>query len=183
LRGLSGRATLAAPASLDHGEPYRVKTTWTADKPIYIADRDWRPPSDVAYIAGSPTALLPSLEPIKRVHPAPCRPGHLIHDYIIEPPVGLSLKDLPQTVEVVRPAFTFRRTWRLDGRTLTMRTEIASSFQTRSCTPEVMNAIIDALEAAKEKANPALRFSRMEIAEARGPLQRLVSWLQDMFSR
>lgn len=160
--GVSGEASLDAPNSLDLTEPYRVTFTWTADRAFPLPSNGWRPGTVLAPLTTAPTNFVASLEPRRRAYTSMCRPGRISQDYAISLPEGASLKAVPEPAEVRGPSFSYKRWWTLEGQTLTDRTEIVASFDTRACTPETVQAIAEAFDRAKERVNPALQITFAE---------------------
>jgi transglutaminase-like putative cysteine protease len=161
---LSGEAHLDAPNSLDLTDPYRVQLIWKADRSFPLPSNGWRPGNPLAPLYASPAHLVASIEPRKRHAFSMCRPGRISQEYVISLPEGASLKTLPEPVEVQGPSFSFRRWWALEGQILKDRTEIAATFNTRACAPEVVDSIAEAFDKAKEKVNPPLQITFSEPA-------------------
>lgn len=166
-RGMPGKATFEAPSSFDHREPYRIRTTWESERPAQLVERGWRVLPGLSPIVPGASAVISITDPSRRVHPILCRPGRVVQDHTVELPETVVLKSaLPEPVSLEVPGFSMKWAYsRESERLLKMRIEVASTVSSYKCPPEMVNAVIDAVEDAKEQFRPLLRFSR---ADAKG---------------
>src|SRR5581483_4080337 len=161
-RGVVGKFGLDAPAWTDSREPYRVTTSWDTQQPFNIVDTGWRAPPAFSPLTPHPDAFFGALSPTKRVYPALCRAGRMVHTVHLELPGDVSAVDLPAPIEKSTPLFQFREQWSREAHGLQVRVEVSSFARARVCTPQEVDAVTAAFLAAQGRANPVLHFARTD---------------------
>jgi transglutaminase-like putative cysteine protease len=154
-----GEYGLEMPSATSRPEPYRIRTTWTADKPLdLVADGMRVPPglapftTNVAYFFGPVTR--------NRTHSAMCQPGRIVQEISIEIPDGIVPKTLPKPLSASAENFEFKREWQFHAQTVIERSELRATTSGGTCSPEVIKAVANAVERIKDSAVPVLRFER-----------------------
>jgi hypothetical protein len=163
LRGFLGTFALDAPPWTERREPVRVTTKWEAEQPSNLVQTGWRAPPAFSPIIAHPNLFFGGLEPHKRVYPAVCRAGRIVHTLDVALPEGVAPGPLPPAIEQRAPQFSFREQWWAEGNHLRVRTEISSSTTRMVCAPDHINAVRTAYGAIEQRTNPVLTFASRPI--------------------
>jgi hypothetical protein len=155
-----GEYGLEMPSAMSRSEPYRIKTTWTSDKPLDLLANGMRVPAgltpytiNVGHFFGPVTR--------NRVNAAMCQPGVITQEVSIEIPEGIVLKGLPKPVSASAKNFEFKREWSFHGQTIVEQSELRSTIDAGICSPEVIAAVANAVEEIRNAVGPILRFERL----------------------
>lgn len=149
--GAPGSASFNFPSGPQ--QPIEVKTIWRTQPP-YQVPAMWSPQMAVAPGIAAPSQVIFSSEPVERQFKSACRPARMITNTVIELPAGKSVHPVPESVRVTAPNFSYERSWSLANGELSSTVEIVTTFQTRSCDPEAINAITRALAEKRDKIAP-----------------------------
>jgi transglutaminase-like putative cysteine protease len=152
-----GEYGLEMPSATSRSEPYRIRTTWTSDKPLGLLANGMHVPAgltpytvNVGHFFGPVTR--------NRVYAAMCQPGVITQEVSIEIPEGIVLEGLPKRVSASAKNFEFKREWSFLGRTIVEQSELRSTTDTGICSPEVIAAVANAVEEIRNAVGPLLRF-------------------------
>jgi hypothetical protein len=164
--GISGKAALDAPSSLDHSNPYRLKISWAGDRPIPLTGRGWSP-APVSPISVSPERYFGSFDSSPRTYAIQCRPGRVRQTITIELPDDLALKAVPHAVFERTSLYSFTKEWSYSGQKLVIKTELVSRAPHRACSSDDIQAIVAQQEADPYEYDPILHFERQEVGLTR----------------
>lgn len=167
--GAPGKLRFEFPSARD--EPYRVKTTWRTDTPFVVPRHSWKPQKAIAPLMAVPMELVSSLEQTDdRRRNVACRPGRMVQETATELPAEMLLESVPPAAEATAPYFSYKRSWKLDERVLLDRIEIAVTVDTRSCTPEIVDAISESIMRKLDDLAPRLVLVEEDAAAADDPV-------------
>jgi hypothetical protein len=154
-----GEYGLEMPQASSRSEPYRIKTSWTSDKPQdLVANGMHVPPGltpftvNVSHFFGAVTR--------NRTYDANCLPGVITQEVSIDIPEGIVLKEVPKPVRASAKDFEFKREWSFREQTIVEQSELRSTHDTGTCSPELIAAVANAVETVRNTAGPMLRFER-----------------------
>ncbi len=171
--GLAGELTMSAPPSLDHTEPYRIKLTWSGDKPLKFNDGEWNRAWGLTFLSADPVRLFGALETTPRKFPAECRPAHVVSKLAMQVPKGVFIRPVPGPHSEKTPVYSLKREWSFSGSTLRTKTELISNAASRVCSPEIIQAIATVRDKGKKARNPPLRLMKLVQAPASAQIDRL----------
>jgi hypothetical protein len=154
-----GEYGLEMPPATSRGEPYGIKTTWTADKPLELIAKGMRVSAGLTPITTNVSYLFGQLTR-NRVYSAMCQPGRVVQDVRIELPDGIVLKNLPKPVRAGAADFEFTKEWSRHEQTIVERSELRSTVASGTCGPETITAVANAVEEIRNSVAPTLRFER-----------------------
>ncbi len=154
-----GEYGLEMPSARSRSEPYRIKTTWTSDKPVGLLTNGMRVPAGLTpYTVNVGLFFGPVTR--NRVNAAVCQPGAITQEVSIEIPEGIVPKGLPKQVSASAKNFEFKREWSFDGQTIVEQSELRSTIDAGICSPEVIAAVANAVDEIRNTVGPILRFER-----------------------
>jgi hypothetical protein len=154
-----GEYGLETPPATSRSEPYRIKTTWTADKPLELLAQGMKVPSGLTPLNTNVSYLFGPLTR-NRVYSAMCQPGRIVKEVSIELPAGIVLKELPKLTHASTADFEFTREWSLHEQTIVQRSELRSTVGSGTCSPETITAIANAVDEISNRVDPILAFER-----------------------
>ena len=158
---LSGDLTMSAPPSYDHKEPYRVKLTWVGDKQLKLSDPNWSAPWGFNLAPADPAILFGPLETATRTYPAECRPARIVNNVSMEFPKGTFIQPVPKPHTEKTAVYLYKKEWSFSGNTFRVKTELTSTVQSRTCSPEVIKAVVTAREKGKTARNASLHIMKL----------------------
>jgi hypothetical protein len=160
-----GEYGLEMPSARSRSEPYRIRTTWTSDKPVGLLTNGMRVPAGLTpYTVNVGLFFGPVTR--NRVNAAICQPGVITQEVSIEIPEGIVLKGLPKRVSASAKNFEFKREWSFDGQTIVEQSEMRSTVDTGICSKEVIVAVANAVEEIRNTVGPLLRFEQRGASSA-----------------
>jgi hypothetical protein len=154
-----GEYGLEMPSATSRGEPYRIRTTWTADKPAELIANGLRVPAGLTPFTANVTIFFGPVTR-NRVNRAMCQPGRIVQEVSIEVPEGLVPRNLPKPVSASAQDFEFKREWLLHGHIIVERSEMRSTIDGGTCSPDMIVAVANAVDQIRDKVGPVLRFER-----------------------
>jgi hypothetical protein len=154
-----GEYGLEMPPATSRAEPYTIKTTWTADKPLELVSKGLRVPPGLTPLGTNVSYLFGQLTR-NRVYSAMCQPGRVVQDVSIELPDGIVPKNLPEPVHASAADFEFTREWSRHEQTIVEHSELRSTVASGTCSPETITAIANAVDEIRNGVAPTLRFER-----------------------
>jgi len=154
-----GEYGLEMPPATGRSEPYSIKTTWTADKPLELLAKGMRVPAGLTPLTTNVSYLFGQLTR-NRVYKAICRPGRIVQEVNIELHDGIVLKNLPRPVHASTADFEFTREWSRRGQTIVEHSELRSTVSGGACSPATITAVANAVEEIRDGVAPTLRFER-----------------------
>jgi len=154
-----GEYGLQMPPATSRSEPYGIKTTWTADKPLELLANGLKIPAGLTPIATNVSYLFGQLTR-NRVYSAMCQPGRIVQEVTIELNEGIVPKDLPTPVHASAADFVFTREWSHQEHAIVERSELLSTVGGGTCSPQTIIAIANAVDGIRNKVDPILRFER-----------------------
>src|SRR5262249_21897341 len=152
-----GEYGLEMPPATSRAEPYGIKTTWTAGKPLELVAKGMRGSAGPTPITTNVSYLFGQLTR-NRVYSAMCQRGRVVQDVRIELPDGIVLKNLPKPVHAGTADFEFTKEWSRHEQTIVERSELRSTVASGTCTPETITAVANAVEEIRNSVAPTLRF-------------------------
>jgi hypothetical protein len=154
-----GEYGLAMPPAMSRPEPYRIRTTWTSEKPVELLAKGMRIPPGLTPISANVSLLFGPLTR-NRVYSAMCQPGQIVQEVSIELHDGIALKDLPKPVHASTANFEFKRDWSQREQMIVEHSELQSTVNSSVCTPDTITAVADAFDEIRNSVDPILRFER-----------------------
>jgi len=174
---LAGTYDLDAPPWTDPREPYRITTKWHMPKPGASESRVRVPPG-FSPILPHPVFFFGALNATKRLYPAVCRPGRMVHTVHVTLPDDVAAVKLPPPIRKSTPHFLLRDEWTREGQQLRRRTEVISTVSERVCSPAEVDAVSAAVRSIGTTASPVVSFNRGGPATATSP-----SLMQQLFGQ
>lgn len=156
-RDMIGSATITAPQSTDQSDPYAISFTWRGDRPANLA-KGWRPPDGFTPIVGGAGGFFWGVYSGRRSHSAQCRPGQIEQTVSIDLPDGVTPLKLPNQIIFENSDYRYSRTWFEEGRTLVVRTIATSMVESRVCSAEQVNRLMDWIEQRRNDFRPTIQF-------------------------
>jgi hypothetical protein len=154
-----GEYGLETPPATSRSEPYRIKTTWTSDKPLELVAKGLRVQAGLTPLAANVALLFGQLTR-NRVYGATCQPGQIVQEVSIELHEGIALRNLPKPVRASTANFEFKREWSQHEQTIVQRSELQSTVGGSVCTPDTITAVAEAMDEIRNGVSPILRFDR-----------------------
>jgi transglutaminase-like putative cysteine protease len=154
-----GEYGLETPPATSRSEPYRVKTTWTSDKPLELLAKGLRVQGGLTPLPVNVSLLFGQLTR-NRVYDAMCQPGQIVQEVSIELHDGIALRNLPKPVRASAVNFEFKREWSQHEQMIVVRSELQSTVGNSVCPPDTITAITEAMDEIRNGVNPLLRFER-----------------------
>jgi hypothetical protein len=154
-----GEYGLETPPATGRSEPYRIKTTWTSDKPLELLAKGMRAQAGLTPLATNFSLLFGPLTR-NRVYSAMCQPGQIDQEVSIELPDGVVLRNLPKPVDARTSNFEFKRGWSQHEQTIVVRSKLLSTVGSSVCSPDTITAAANAVDEISNSVNPILRFER-----------------------
>ncbi len=171
---LSGNLVMSAPPSYDHKEPYQVKLTWVGDKPLKLTDPHWNASWGLNLAPADPDSLFGPLESTARTYPAECRPARIVNKVSMEFPKGTFVQPVPGSHTEKTPVYLLKKEWNFSNNIFRIKTELTSSVQSRTCSPEVIKAVVAAREKGKAARNAPLRIMKVVRSPASSQMDGLL---------
>jgi hypothetical protein len=154
-----GEYGLEMPPATSRSEPYRIKTTWTSDKPLELLAKGMKVPASLTPFTTNVSLLFGQLTR-NRVYGATCQPGRIVQEVSIEIHDGIVLKELPKPVHASSADFEFTREWSRHGQMIVEHSELRSTVAGGTCVPETITAVANAVEEIRDTVAPILKFER-----------------------
>jgi transglutaminase-like putative cysteine protease len=154
-----GEYGLEMPQAMSRTEPYRIKTTWTSDKPLELVAKGMKVQRGLTPLTTNISLLFGPLTR-NRVYSAICQPGQIVQEVSIELHNGIVLKDLPESVHAGTADFQFKREWSQHEQMIVERSELLSTVGSSACSPEAITAVANAVDEIRNNVDPILRFER-----------------------
>lgn len=154
-----GEYGLEMPPAAGRSEPYRIKTTWTSDKPLELLTKGMRVPAGLTPLTTNVSLLFGQLTR-NRVYDAMCQPGRIVQEVQVELHDGIVLKSLPRPVHARAADFEFKREWSRRDQMIVERSELQSTVGGAVCSPETITAVANAVDEIRNRVAPTLRFER-----------------------
>jgi transglutaminase-like putative cysteine protease len=154
-----GEYGLETPPATSRSEPYRIKTTWTSDKPLELLAKGLRVQGGLTPLPVNVSLLFGQLTR-NRVYDAMCQPGQIVQEVSIELHDGIVVRNLPKPVRASATSFEFKREWSQHEQMIVVRSELQSTVGSSVCGPDTITAITEAMEEIRNRVNPLLRFER-----------------------
>jgi hypothetical protein len=154
-----GEYGLEMPSATSRNEPYRIRTSWTADKPLELVAEGMRVPPGLTPVTANVTNFFGPVSR-NRTYSAICQPGWIVQEVSIEVPDDIVPKTLPKPLRASAENFEFKREWQLHDQTIVERSELRSTISGGTCSPDVIRAVANAVDRIKDSAAPVLKFER-----------------------
>jgi transglutaminase-like putative cysteine protease len=154
-----GEYGLETPPATSRPEPYRIKTTWTSDKPLELLTKGLRVQAGLTPLTANVSLLFGQLTR-NRVYGAMCQAGQIVQEVSIELHDGIALRNLPKPVRASTANFEFKREWSQQEQIIVERSELQSTVGSSVCTPDTITAVAEAMDEIRNGVNPILRFER-----------------------
>jgi hypothetical protein len=159
-----GEYGLETPRAMSRTEPYRIKTTWTSDKPLELLAKGMKVPAGLTPLTANVSLLFGPLTR-NRMYSAVCQPGQIVQEVSIELQDGIMLKDLPKPVRASTGHFEFKREWSQHDGIIVERSELQSTVGSGVCTADTITAVANAIDEIRNSIDPILRFERSTAAK------------------
>jgi hypothetical protein len=156
---ITGEYGLETPPATSRSEPYRIKTTWTSDKPLELLAKGLRVQAGLTPLTANASLLFGQLTR-NRVYDAMCQPGQIVQEVSIELHDGIALRNLPKPVRASAINFEFKRKWSQHEQMIVVRSELQSTVGSSVCAPDTITAVTEAMDGIRNSVNPLLRFER-----------------------
>lgn len=156
---LAGTYDFDAPAWTDRQEPYRVTMKWTLPKPG-PAEKTFKIPPGFSPVLPHPAFFFGDLAATKRVYPAVCRAGRIVHNMHVALTGEVVSVKLPPAIKKSTPQFTYRDEWMREGQQLHRRTEVISSASEGACAPAQIDAVVAAIRSIGATSAPMVAYRR-----------------------
>jgi transglutaminase-like putative cysteine protease len=156
---ITGEYGLETPSPTSRSEPYRIKTTWTSDKPLDLLAKGLRVQGGLTPLPVNVSLLFGQLTR-NRVYDAMCQPGRIVQEVSIELHDGIVLRNLPKPVRASAANFEFKREWSRHEQMIVVRSELQSTVGSSVCAPDTITAVAEAMDEIRNNVNPLLRFER-----------------------
>lgn len=166
-RGLLGSFDLDAPAWTEARDTYKVTTRWDTPKSTNPADTKLSIPAGFSPILPSPELFFGPLGQKKRVYPAACRAGRIVHTVHLTLPGNVTQVKLPPPLKKSTPQFSVTEEWSRDGLHLRKRTEIRALVAGRVCSPDEVEKVRVALQSVQNRNSSVLYATRAATPQAR----------------
>jgi hypothetical protein len=154
-----GEYGLEMPQAMSRTEPYRIKTTWTSDKPLELLAKGMKVQRGLTPLTTNVSLLFGPLTR-NRVYGAICQPGQIVQEVSIELHDGIVLKDLPESVHASTADFEFKREWSQHEQMIVERSELKSTVGSGACSPETITEVANVVDEISNNVDPILRFER-----------------------
>jgi Domain of Unknown Function with PDB structure (DUF3857)/Transglutaminase-like superfamily len=171
---LSGDLAMFAPPSHDHAEPYRIKLSWVGDKKLKFNDSHWDAAWGLNLAPADPNRLFGPVDEA-RTFPAECRPARIVNKISMEFPKGVFIQPVPAPYTEKTAIYRLKREWSFSNSTLKLKTELVSTVSSRTCTPDVIKAIVAAREKGKSARNASFSIMKRVQSPASAQMQGLLS--------
>ena len=152
-----GEYGLEMPPATLRSEPYRIKTTWTSDRPLGLLINGMKVPPGLTPLTTNPSYLFGPLTR-NRVYSANCQPGRIIQEVSMELPNSLVPKELPMAVHAGTADFEFTREWSFREQKIVELSELRSTVSGGICSPETITAIANAMDDIRNRVDPIISF-------------------------
>jgi hypothetical protein len=181
LRGVGGTVTLEGPPWTDTREPVRVTTGWDMQQASDPVQTGWRLPPGLSPMVAHPSLFFGNFDSHKRVYPAGCGAGKIVHNIELTLPAGITPGPLPMPIVQTTPLFSFKEAWSADSHHVRVKVEASSSATGRVCTPDQIDAVRAAYGAMAKRVYPVLRLNA-QTHESAGDARRPWPDRQDIAS-
>ena len=172
VRGVGGTLTLEGPPWTDTREPVHVTTAWDMQQAANPLQSGWNLSPGLSPMIAHPSLFFGNFESHKRVYPAGCGAGRIVHDIELTLPEGIKPGPLPPPIVQRTPLFSFEEFWSADSHHVRAKIQMSSSVSGKVCTPEQIDAVRGAYGAIAKRAYPVLRLNAQtngSAGEARRP--------------
>lgn len=167
-RDISGVLTMDEAASSSYAEPYKLRIRWETDIPVAVFEKGWTPTLGATPVTPYPYKYISRYERSLANYAVTCRSGRFEHILRITMPDDVALASRPQPVAYTSGIFTMKRTWSVEGHTVTIATHIDARTNGRACSAQDAKAVTVFYEGESDALNPVLRFTRRTATSSQG---------------